>query len=265
MLENIINVLERVKQEQPLIHQITNYVSMNDCANVTLAVGASPVMTSDIEEVSELVPHVSALVVNLGTLQSPNIKAMFVAGRRAKDLSIPVVLDPVGAGATSRRTAVARRFIQEIQPEIIRCNMSELKVLCGADVMIKGVDSATTSEGGETAAMCLAERTGSVVAVTGAVDLICGGGLLIKIANGHPYLTRVTGTGCMTTALAASCAATGNVFAGAAAGVLCMGISGEVAAASLTDGEGIGTFKIRLIDAIFCLNRDIIKRCAKLL
>lgn len=265
MIEKIIFALAKVKEQNPLIHQITNYVSVNDCANVTLAIGASPVMAQDIEEVAEMVGHAKALVVNIGTLQSQNREAMFVAGRRAKELSIPVIFDPVGVGATRYRTSMAKQFIREIKPDIIRCNMSELKVLCEIETAVKGVDSAAASEGGEQAARQLAGQIGGTVAVTGAVDIITCGSRCVKIANGHLLLTRVTGTGCMTTALVASYAAIGNAFDGAVAGTLSMGIAGELAAAQLKENEGIGTFRVRLLDTIFNLNDGIIKRYAKII
>lgn len=265
MIEKIILALEKVREQNPLVHQITNYVSVNDCANVTLAIGASPVMAQDIHEVAEMVSHAKALVVNIGTLQSPNMEAMLTAGRRAKELSIPVVFDPVGVGATKYRTNMAKQFIREISPDIIRCNMSELKVLCEMETTVKGVDSTATSEGGEQAAKQLAAQIGGTVAVTGAVDIVICGKRCVKIANGHPLLTRVTGTGCMTTALVASYAAIGNAFDGAVAGILSMGIAGEQAAAHLKENEGIGTFKVRLLDSIFNLNDVIMKKYAKIM
>lgn len=260
MIAQIIDSLARVKQMNPLIHQITNYVTANDCANITLAIGASPVMAQDIAEVAEMVEHAKALVINIGTVQSGNIDAMFTAAARAKELSIPVVFDPVGVGATRYRTAIAQRLIAQIAPDIIRCNMSELKVLCGMDTVVKGVDSIAETTGGEHAAQALARGINGVVAVTGKIDIVTDGKQVIKIANGDILLTKVTGTGCMTTALTACFAGVGNPLTGAVAGVSCMGIAGEIAAKSLNEHEGIGTFRTRLYDAVFHLDGDVIKR-----
>lgn len=263
MIEKIADTLARVRREKPLIHQMTNYVSMNDCANITLAVGASPVMTQDAQEAEEMVAHARALVINLGTLESHNVAAMLAAGRRAKELSIPIVLDPVGVGATRYRTETAQRMLQELRPDIIRCNMSELKVLCGLNAPVKGVDSVADAEGGEAAARMLAGKTGGVIAVTGQTDIVTDGQCVVRIENGHTLLTRVTGTGCMTTALTACFAACNVPLIGAVAGVLCMGISGELAAETLRDREGPGMFKVRLMDAAYLLNHAIIELYAK--
>lgn len=260
----MIAALARVKQFNPLIHQITNYVTANDCANMTLAVGASPVMAQELAEAAEMVEQAKALVVNIGTLQANVVEAMFAAAARAKALSIPVVFDPVGVGATKYRTEVAKRFLREIAPEIVRCNMSELKVLCGIETLVKGVDSAAESAGGESAARGLASRTGGVVAVTGKNDIVTDGETVIEIANGDRLLTKVTGTGCMTTALTACFAGVGNPLTGAAAGICCMGIAGEIAAASLKDGEGIGTFKMRLFDAVYHMDGSVMKQWLRL-
>ncbi|MBP2633693.1 MAG: Hydroxyethylthiazole kinase [Firmicutes bacterium] len=264
IMKQMTNMLHRVRQDSPLIHQITNYVSVNDCANITLAIGASPVMAQDANEVAEMVSHAKALVLNIGTLNAQTVEAMILAGKRAKSLKIPVVFDPVGVGATMYRTEVAKRILAEVKPDVIRCNMSELKILCGLDTEVKGVDSVAQSDGGEAAAMALAKQIDGVVAVTGQIDIIACKDKHCHIHNGHTFLTRVTGTGCMTTALVASYCAVGDPFVGAVSGVLSMGIAGELAVESLLENEGIGTFKVRLMDAIFNLNDDSIKRYARI-
>lgn len=264
MLEKIMVALERMKENRPLIHQITNYVTVNDCANITLAIGASPVMAQDINEAEEMVSHAEALVINIGTLDADTVEAMIAAGRRAKALSIPVVFDPVGVGATRYRTSAAKRILKEIRPEVIRCNMSELKALCGIETKVKGVDSVADTDGKREAAKLLAKRSGCAVAVTGKTDLITDGETFVEIENGHPHLMHVTGAGCMTTALVASFAAVSDPLVGAAAGVLSMGICGEIAAASLKAEEGIGTFRVRLMDAIFCLDGARVRHRARL-
>lgn len=264
IVKKITNQLYSLRQQVPLIHQITNYVTVNDCANITLAIGASPVMAQDINESAEMVSHAKALVLNIGTLSSTTVESMIGAGKMAKQLSIPIVFDPVGVGATKYRTEVARRIMHEVKPDIIRCNMSELKVLCHVETAVKGVDSAADDTDGMVLAKQLAAEIDGIVAVTGKVDMIASNDLCCTIENGHAFLTRVTGTGCMTTALVASYCAVGDKFIGAVAGIMSMGIAGEIAAELLEDEEGIGTFKVHLMDAVFNLNGETIKRYAKI-
>ncbi|MBP1765767.1 MAG: Hydroxyethylthiazole kinase, partial [Firmicutes bacterium] len=141
ILEKISTTLQLVRDKKPLIHHITNYVTVNDCANITLSIGASPVMADDVAEVAEMVSFASALVLNIGTLQARTIESMLAAGRTAKAKGIPVILDPVGAGATQLRTRTAEQIISEVSPRVIRGNMSEIKVLLGTQAKIRGVDS----------------------------------------------------------------------------------------------------------------------------
>lgn len=263
MAEDFAGALAALRRARPLVHQITNYVSMNDCANVTLAIGASPVMAQDRCEAADVTALARALVVNLGTLQSQHVEAMFEAARRARALSIPVAFDPVGTGGVPYRTEVAAAFLREIRPTLVRCNLSEAKALCGLHAAGKGVDS--EADGGvalETARL-LARRTGGVAAVTGAVDYVVDAKHAVRVDNGHPHLARVTGTGCMTTALCASFAAVCAPFWAAVCGVSAMGVAGEIAAASLGPGEGLGTFRVRLIDAISLLDGTQLMRLAK--
>lgn len=264
MVEKIAIALDNIKAKRPLIHQITNSVSINDCANITLAMGASPVMAQDPHEVEDMVTNARALVINIGTLQSGNFSGMLAAASRAKELAIPVVFDPVGAGATRYRTEAARRFVREIKPDIIRCNMSELKTLCDISVQVKGVDSVDDGNGGEEAAKFLAQITGGVIAVTGKTDIITDGKQVVLVKNGHELLTRLTGTGCMTSAITACFAAENKAFISAVGGVVMMGIAGEMAAEAIRDREGPGMFRIRLIDAVYWINRAIIDLYANL-
>lgn len=264
LLEAIGQSLLWVRENRPLIHEMTNYVSMNDCANATLALGASPVMAHDLYEVEDVTSKANALVLNIGTLSFSQIPAYLKAGQAARRRKIPIVLDPVGVGAIAQRTAVAKQIMQDVQPDIIRCNMSELHVLCDVKTAVKGVDSVASEAGSLALALQLARESKAVIAVTGKVDLIVSESKVVAIENGDDWLTRVTGTGCMTSALVAAYAAAGDAFVGAAAGVLTMGICGEIAKRSLTETEGIGTFHMRVMDAIFQLNRDIIKKYGKI-
>ena len=253
--------LSEVKEKSPLIHHITNYVTVNDCANIVLALGGSPVMADDLDEVVEMVGYASALVLNIGTLNSRTIASMLVAGLRAKELGVPVILDPVGAGATKLRTNTAEKLIRELKPEVIRGNMSEIKVLAGLDVAIKGVDSLADEQGSSLIAKKLATELGCVIAITGKTDVVSDGLRVCLLDNGHRILADVTGTGCMTTSLVGTyCGVTNDYFTAAVAGIISMGLAGELAQASLRHGEGIGTFRVRLLDSIYNLTPEILAK-----
>lgn len=265
LLAKIADILTRVKQQRPLVHHITNYVTVNDCANITLALGASPVMASDIAEVEEMVSHAAALVLNIGTLSSEAVTAMVAAGKKANSLGVPVIFDPVGVGATALRTAAAEQIIREVRLAVIRGNMSEIKVLAGLNTGIKGVDSIADEQGGVQAAQNLAKQLGCTVAITGKTDIVVRGADLCLINNGHPLLTAVTGTGCMATSLiGCCCGATDEYFAGAAAGIAVMGIAGELAQRALKPEDGIGTFRMRLFDAVFTMTPAIIREYGRI-
>ena len=258
-LEKIAANLTLIKQKQPLVHHITNYVTVNDCANITLAIGASPVMADDIAEVEAMVEFASALVLNLGTLNARTIDSMLAAGKKAVGKGLPVVLDPVGIGATRLRTAVAEQIVREVRPTVIRGNMSEMKFLAGLNVAIKGVDSVADEQDGEAIAKTLAQKLDCVIAITGRQDIITDGKNTILVNNGHAMLSQVTGTGCMTTSLVASyCAAGQDWLVGTAAGIATMGLAGETAQKSLSETEGIGTFRARLFDAVYRLTPEIL-------
>jgi hydroxyethylthiazole kinase len=258
LLKAICENLEYVKEKSPLVHHITNYVTVNDCANIVLALGGSPVMADDICEVEEMVAFAGALIINIGTLNSRTIDSMIAAGRKANKLGIPVILDPVGVGATHLRRDTASRLLKEIKFAIIRGNMSEIKMLAGLDVKIKGVDSAASEEGGKDVAIGLARSLKCVIAITGAVDVISDGERICFISNGDKMLSKVTGTGCMSTSLIGTySAASKDYFVSAAAGVMTMGLAGELALKSLNAAEGIGTFRMRLFDQVYRMNSEI--------
>jgi hydroxyethylthiazole kinase len=263
--EKILNNLKRVKEQSPLIHHITNYVTVNDCANIVLALGGSPVMADDRGEVEEMVQFASTLVLNIGTLNSRTIESMLLAGRKAKDLGIPVILDPVGVGATQLRTKTAQQLIQEINPDVIRGNMSEIKILAGQEVAIKGVDSLADENDGTFIAKKLASALNCVIAITGKTDVVSDGQQLCLLDNGHKILADVTGTGCMTTSLVGTlCGVTNDYFSAAVTGIACMGLAGELAQASLRHGEGIGTFRARLFDCIYNLSPEQLAQESKI-
>jgi hydroxyethylthiazole kinase len=263
-------LLDMIRAKQPLVHHITNYVSANDCANTMLAIGASPIMADDEDEVADIVSLASALVLNIGTLNARTIASMRRAGEKAHALGIPVVLDPVGAGATALRSRTAEMILREIQPAVIRGNMSEIKAVSGLGAATKGVDASISDiqaaqdpDYGRGIAGELAARLNCTVAITGEVDIIAGNGKTYFIANGHAMLSRVTGTGCMCTSLiAAYCGVTGDFTAAAAAGILTMGLAGEMAYEKLpAEDRGAGTFRVKLLDALSRLTaEDILKR-----
>jgi len=249
--ESIAKCLKEVKDKKPLIHHITNYVTVNDCANMALALGASPVMADDIDEVEEMVLLAAALVINMGTLNARTIESMLVAGKKAKESGVPVIFDPVGVGATNLRTSIAAKIIKDVRPSVIRGNMSEIKMIAGINAAIRGVDSVAEEEDGEYVASTLSRKLGCVVAITGKRDIIANYDRVLVIENGHYLLAQVTGTGCMaTTLIGCFCGSGGDLLTATAAGIMTMGLAGEVAERSIKPGEGIGTFRMRLFDAV---------------
>ena len=241
--------VERIRAEAPLVHNITNYVVMNNTANALLALGASPVMAHAVEEVEEMVSFARALVLNIGTLSAPWIEAMLKAGRAAQKLGIPVVLDPVGCGATKLRTNTARRLLDEVRPSIIRGNASEIASLANAEGGTKGVDSTRNSEDILELAQALSRNRDCVVAVSGATDLIIKGEVLVRIGNGHPMMTKVTGMGCTVTALTGAFAAVNPSSLWAAAHALALaGIVGEMAVAR---AQGPGSLQMHFLDLLY--------------
>jgi len=246
--------LLKIRTEAPLIHNITNYVAMNITANALLAIGASPVMSHAPEEVEEMTSLARALVLNLGTLSVPWIESMLKAGRTALQAGIPIVLDPVGSGATQFRTSTARQLIQQIPPAIIRGNASEIRSLVLDEKGTKGVDSRHTPEETVEAARCLSERRDCVVSVSGAIDHIVEKEVAIKTLNGHPVMPRITGMGCVATAITAAFAAVNPSRIHAAANAMAlMGIAGEIASERST---GPASFETAFIDAIYNLSES---------
>jgi hydroxyethylthiazole kinase len=242
-------LLTRIRKEKPLVHNITNYVVMNFTANTLLAMGASPVMAHAPNEVEEMVSLARALVINIGTLSDPWIEAMLLAGKKANSKGLPIVFDPVGSGATSLRTGTTRRIVQDLKLAIIRGNASEILSIGSSGTVTKGVDSLHDVDQVAEMAKATARQAGSVVAVTGAVDLITDGSRVIRCRNGHALMGRVTGTGCAATAtIAAFAAVTPDAIDAAAAGLAFFGLAGEMAAAT---AQSPGLFMIALIDALY--------------
>lgn len=264
--EQLYEILEKIKKDKPLIHHITNYVTANDCANVVLALGGTPVMADDPNEVEEMVSLASALVLNIGTLNEKKIESFILAGKKANELGIPVVLDPVGVGATKFRKEAAKRILKQVKLSVLRGNMSEIKNIYGIEGTTRGVDSTENSlDGGREIALALAQRLHCVVAITGAVDIISDGLKVYCINNGHKMLCDITGTGCMSSSLIGlCCGAQAEYIYGAIMGVIIMGIAGEKAYEALTDNDGIGSFKVNLMNAISRFSAIDIKKRGKI-
>jgi hydroxyethylthiazole kinase len=261
LLDSCIASLARVRAAAPLVQNITNYVVMNSTANALLALGASPAMVHAPEEVEEFVAISGALVVNPGTLSAPWISAMHLACAKARALGKPWVLDPVGAGATRLRTSTAVALMAHA-PSVLRCNASELLAVAGAGGSTKGVDSTDSADAAGQVARAFAKTHRCVAAVSGEVDYITDGNRVVRIANGHPLMPRVTGLGCTATALTgAFLAVEGDALVAASAALLCLGIAGELAAEK---AAGPGTLQLHLLDALHTLDEATLRARARM-
>lgn len=239
--------IKGVRAKRTLIHHITNYVTVNDCANVVLAIGANPVMADDPKEVEEMVGIANALVINIGTLSERTVGSMLKAGKKANAMGIPVVLDPVGVGATPFRFESVQALLEGVRFSVIRGNMAEIKVIAGLHTKRSGVDSLEDESDAKSVALHVAQTLGCVVAITGKEDVISDGARSYILSNGDSALTRLTGTGCMSSSLIGSMLGAGaSPLVSAIAGIGVMGIAGEIASSA----KGLGSFKVALMDAI---------------
>jgi len=262
-IERIETLLTQIEDKAPLVHHITNYVTVNDCANVTLAIGASPIMADDIGEVQEITSISQALVLNIGTLNERTVGSMLAAGKKANEMNIPVVLDPVGAGASELRNKTVSKLLEQMNFNVIRGNMSEIRFIAGLGATTKGVDASETdlkggAQNGIDTARTLADKLGCIIAITGATDIISDGKQTVCIENGNKMLGAVTGTGCMCSSLiGSSCGVSSDYFIAAAAGILYMGIAGEIAFENAGQ-KGNGSFHVAVIDEISKLNPETV-------
>ncbi|MEE4165402.1 MAG: hydroxyethylthiazole kinase [Desulfocapsaceae bacterium] len=246
--------LQLIRQNKPLVHNITNFVVMNFTANALLALGASPVMAHAREEVEEMVSYAGALVLNIGTLSDIWIESMIKAGRKATKIGTPIILDPVGSGATGFRTASAKRLLAETVVGIIRGNSSEILSLGDPDSMTKGVDAMHTVDDAAEISSQLARDLGTTLAITGPVDLITDGSRVLRVANGDAMMPSVTGTGCAATAIIGAFAAVEkNMVDAAAGGLAFIGLAGEKAAQT---SSGPGSFMIAMLDTLYNLTPE---------
>jgi hydroxyethylthiazole kinase len=243
--------LGTLRKRKPLVHNITNYVVMNETANAILALGALPVMAHAPEEMEEMVGLAGALVLNIGTLESAWVDSMIAAGAAANARGVPIVLDPVGAGATRYRTETAKRLLDTLDVAVLRGNAGEVATLVGAEAEVRGVESIAAGDGAELAREA-ARRIGLVASVTGAVDHVSDGDRLAAVSNGHELLASITGTGCMSTAMTGCfLAAKDDPFEAAVEALVAFGVAGEDAAA---DAKGPGSFHAGLYDALAALD-----------
>ena len=260
--EHVWDAVLQIRSRATLVHNITNYVVMNTTANALLAIGASPVMAHAEQEVEDMVNIAPALVINIGTLNEEWTKSMFMAARRAKQKGIPVIFDPVGAGATPYRTRTSRQLLEAVSPSIIRANASETMALVTEGKLTKGVDSTASSDHALDAARTLSDQFGSVVCVSGEKDYIIAGKRMIVVGNGHPMMTRVTGLGCTASALCGAFAAVGSDLADSTAYAMAvMGVAGEIAAAR---AAGPGSMQMQFLDALYGLSFEDIDQRLKL-
>ena len=267
IIKTTAQLLTVLRNKKPLVHNITNYVTVNDCANITLAIGASPIMADDIGEAADITAISSALVLNIGTLNRRTLESMLAAGKKANLLGIPVIFDPVGAGASTLRNEATRTILTEIKVNVLRGNMSEISHIAGLNSSTKGVDASEEDIAlgdGRAIAVAVSKKLGCVTAITGATDIITNGNRVAAVSNGHKMLSEVTGTGCMTTALIGSyCGAGKDGFMAAVAGITSMGLAGELAYEG-AGAKGTGSFHMAIIDAISRLDENIILERAKI-
>lgn len=265
-------MFENVRCKSPLIHNITNYVTVNDCANIVIACGASPIMADDKEEVADITSICNGLNINIGTLNSRTIESMLIAGKKANELGHPVVLDPVGVGASKLRTETAFRLLDEVKFTVIRGNISEIKTLAIGSANTHGVDAGLGDRISEDnlddvidLAKSFAEKTGAVIVITGVIDIVADCRKAYCIRNGHSMMSSVTGTGCQLSAMTAAfvTANPDNVLEAAAAAVSAMGYAGEIAYGRMNDLDGNSSYRNYVIDAIFNMTPEMLEKGAK--
>ncbi|MFE8700216.1 hydroxyethylthiazole kinase [Cytobacillus sp. FJAT-54145] len=256
----IKHLFKLIKDNNPLVHHITNQVTINDCANVTLAIGASPVMADYTREVEEIVSKADALLLNLGTFNEERYQSMKVAGKKANQLGIPIVFDPVGVGASSFRKNKALELLKEIDICIIRGNYAEVSSLVGLGGKAKGVDSVNLEESSNDVikiAKLVATAFDSIVVISGEIDVVTNGQRACIVENGDEWLSKISGTGCASGSLIASFSAvTNDYYLAAVAGISTMGVCGERAKKALEKADGLGTYRVKLMDQLSSMDGD---------
>ncbi len=258
MLANASDVLEKVRTEKPVIHHLTNWVTIYDCANIVKVFGASPVMAHAKEEVADMAGIASALVLNIGTLTTDFVEAMLLAAKSANRKGIPVVLDVCGAGATKLRDDKCFEILDEAKVDIIKGNASEIARIAGENVQTKGVDADVVEKNLQEVASGLAKKRNCTVVITGKEDIVADGKRVVRVLNGHPMMTNIVGTGCMAASVIGTFAAVEkDLVAASVAGLVCYEVAAEIAT---QEAKGPGTFKEKLYDAVFNLDADTINQ-----
>ncbi len=260
------DLLQKVRERKPIVHHITNYVTVNDCANIVLALGGSPIMADEICEVEQIVDISDALVLNIGTLNSRTFESMCTAALHAKEKGIPIVIDAVGAGATFFRTDSVHQLISIASPSVIKGNLSEILSVAGSTSHTAGVDVSQKDDPDNISkiadiAHALARKVGCIVAVTGKTDIICDSTHVVTVENGTSRLSQITGTGCMSSSMVATlCAASSCYLTATATAIAVMAIAGETAETA----EGLGTFHSHLIDAVSLFESHMLRKRGRL-
>ncbi len=267
-------ILENMTLKRPLVHNITNYVTVNDCANIVLACGGSPIMADEQAEVEDIQTICSALVLNIGTLSKNTINAMITAGKKANLLNHPVILDPVGVGASKLRTETVFKLLEEVKFTVIRGNISEIKCVYQGTSTVKGVDADENDTVNDSdiektikLAKDLSKRTGAIIVITGAIDIVADDTKVYIIRNGSPMMSKITGTGCMLTCVIGSfCGANNeNYLDGTAAAVCAMGLCGEIAYSKTREIDGgTASFRMFLIDAMSKMTPSVLSGGVKI-
>ncbi|MED1470832.1 hydroxyethylthiazole kinase [Bacillus salipaludis] len=243
--------LQKVREKNPLVHNITNIVVTNFTANGLLALGASPVMAYAPEEVADMAKIAGALVLNIGTLNSIEIESMIIAGKSANENGVPVIFDPVGAGATPFRTETAKKLMNEVRISVIRGNAAEIANVAGLNWEIKGVDAGESNGNAMELAIQTAQKLNTVVVITGKDDVISDGKKTFIVHNGHPILTKVTGTGCLLTAVIGAFSAVEKDLVSASVSALVFYGSAAEIAAEKTASMGPGSFQIEFLNQLY--------------
>jgi len=257
-MSNIAEILQQIRAKNPLVHNITNYVVMNNTANALLAVGASPVMAHASEEVEDIVAISTSLVINMGTLSEKWVDSMVLAATKAKETSTPFVFDPVGVGASKYRTETAQKIMDAATPDVIRGNASEIMALAKLTDATKGVDSTMETHDAVEGAIMLAKKLNNTIVISGAVDYIITGDTISKISNGSPMMSKITGMGCTATAMVGACMAVEkDIHQAATAAMGIMGVAGDMAS---ENSNGPGSFQMNFIDSLYQINSENLEK-----
>lgn len=257
----VYEVLEKVRKEKPLVHHLTNWVTIYDCANIVKVFGASPVMAHSIDESGEMASLASALVLNIGTLTKELVESMKLAAKSANRKGIPVILDVCGAGATKLRDDKCFELLDEVKIDVIKGNSSEVARIAGENVQTKGVDATEVEKNLVELAKELAKKRNCTVVITGKEDIVAGKEKVFTVKNGHKIMSHVVGTGCMAASVIGTfCAVEKDLVKASAAGLACFGIASEIAE---KESSGPGTFKEKLYDAVYNLNEKQVEEMQK--